>query len=832
MATTYTVKKGDTLSEIAEANLSGSGYNSTYAYVDYLTKLNNLKDPNYIVVGQKIALSEGGESSTSNANKTNTTSRATINLFGLQSNTDRTMYVTWTWSKSNTDNYQVIWYYDTGDNVWFVGSDSKVTDNQSLYNAPTNALKVKVKVKPISKTYKVKNTETHYWTAGWSTEKSYSFSDNPPTTPSTPSVELKNLTLTARLDNLNVNATSIEFQVVKDDTSVCSTGKATITTGSVSYSCSVSAGSEYKVRCRSVRDNLYSDWSAYSNNVGTPPSAPSDISSCRATSATSVYIEWSPVTNATSYELEYTTNIRYFDSSDQTTKVSSIEVTYYEKTGLTSGDEYFFRVRAVNSEGHSSWTAAKSVTIGKPPAAPTTWSSTTTAITGEDLTLYWVHNAEDESRERYAEVELNLNGLTETYTVDNPEADSEEEDKTNSFFEVDTSEHAEGTKLLWRVRTSGITNEFGEWSVQRTVDIYAPPTLELRVTDSKNNLLETLTSFPIYISALAGPSTQIPIGYHLVVTSTESYDTLDNMGNEKHVNKGDSVYSKYFDTSKELSVKLSANDLSLENNVRYIITCTASMDSGLTAASSDDFRVAWTEEEFEPNAEIGIDERAYTANIRPFCKDGYGQIIEGITLSVYRREFDGSFTELATDLANTDNVFITDPHPSLDFARYRIVAMTDATGTISYSDVAGYPVGCSSVIIQWNEDWSGFDVSEETDLEQRPWTGSLLKLPYNIDVSDSYKPDIALIEYIGREYPVSYYGTQLGMTSVWNTMIPKRDKETLYALRRLATWMGDVYVREPSGSGYWANITVTFPQKHLEVTIPVTLNITRVAGGA
>ena len=108
----------------------------------------------------------------------------------------------------------------------------------------------------------------------------------------------------------------------------------------------------------------------------------------------------------------------------------------------------------------------------------------------------------------------------------------------------------------------------------------------------------------------------------------------------------------------------------------------------------------------------------------------------------------------------------------------------------------------------------------------------MLRLPYNIDVSDSNQSDVSLIEYIGRSYPVSYYGTQLGMTSTWNVLIPKDDKDTLYGLRRLANWMGDVYVREPSGSGYWANISVSFSQKHRDVTIPVTLNITRVSGGA
>ena len=108
----------------------------------------------------------------------------------------------------------------------------------------------------------------------------------------------------------------------------------------------------------------------------------------------------------------------------------------------------------------------------------------------------------------------------------------------------------------------------------------------------------------------------------------------------------------------------------------------------------------------------------------------------------------------------------------------------------------------------------------------------MLKLPYNIDVSDDYSPDVSLIKYIGREHPVSYHGTQLGVTSTWNMEFDKQDEDTLYALRRLAIWMGDVYVREPSDSGYWASISVAYSQKHCELTIPVTFDITRVEGGA
>ena len=47
---------------------------------------------------------------------------ATITKFGLQTGSDRTLYATWSWSKSHTANYEVRWTYSTGDGVEFIGS--------------------------------------------------------------------------------------------------------------------------------------------------------------------------------------------------------------------------------------------------------------------------------------------------------------------------------------------------------------------------------------------------------------------------------------------------------------------------------------------------------------------------------------------------------------------------------------------------------------------------------------------------------------------------------------------------------------------------------------
>lgn len=873
-----TVERGDTLSAIARNYGNGKTYQQ-------LAAINDIPNPDLIYIGQQIKLTSD-ESSSSTSSSDN---MVTIKHFGPMADSPDTLFVTWKWSRTNTKHFSVRWEYYTADKTWFVGDASTTEYKYSTFAIPENAKQVRVKVKPVSETYKTKSSskEVAFFTSVWTEWQTHAVVDIE--VPPTPSVTLEGLKLTAEVDNLKKSPSMIQFKIVKNNADTYKTAKVNVSTAHASYSCTILAGSTYKVQCRANKDGVYSDWSEFSSNYDTIPSTPSKFTKCEPKTETSIYLEWSSVTNATSYDIEYATDKTHFDGSDQVTTKNGITTHSYElSSDIEKGKEYFFRVRAVNNQGTSGWSEIASTLIGKGPAAPTTWSSTTTAIVGESLTLYWMHNSEDGSKQTFAHLEVYIDGALKIDQKIDYTTSTEDENRASTFA-IDTSNYAEGAQLRWRVRTAGITKQYGEFSIERVVDIYAPPVLSLSVSDLNGDDVETLTSFPINISAIPGPDTQRAIGYHLAISSKEAYETVDALGNTKMVNEGEVVYSKYFDISSELSVELSAGDVDLENNVEYTITCVVSMNSGLTATSLYEFIVGWSESLYTPNAEIGIDEDSFSAYIKPYCvvyessyhrvsysgrsysvtseviESAYGiavknaltpsgeQVFYGITgdgvelyycevveavpasnvmLAVYRREFDGSFIEIASGLDGSKNTYVTDPHPSLDYARYRIVATAKDTGAVTYYDPPGYPVGGTSIIIQWDEKWSTFDTfGIEDALEQPPWTGSLLKLPYNIDVSDKHDPDVEHIEYIGRKHPVGYYGTQLGEKSTWNVVIDKNDVETLYALRRLAIWMGNVYVREPSGSGYWASINVLFSKKHDELTIPVTIDVTRVEGG-
>lgn len=884
---TYVVKANDTLTSIAEA------YGTT---VNALVELNHIQNPNLIYVGQTLIISGAAEPVATNG-KT-----VTITAFGRLVNETRKMFVTWEWSQADTDHYEVIWqchYPDVDEWLENGGKTENIDIKESVFEVPSDADAVRVKITPVAKTTTVNGKEVAKWT-GVSTSYerlTYYLNNEPPTKPSAaPTVSIEGDQLTAKITGIDgIGATGIEFEVVKDNKTVAYKATATIITDQASWKWTVERGYSYKVRCRGYVNSLYGEWSEYSNEVYSLPLIPS-ITDITVLSKASIMLTFQRVKNAKAYKVQYISNTdvknsgmtpeEYFESggaqiyspSDYTD--NSKEETGTIKWGInldTTGDKFYIRMCATNNTTSSTnyeWSSISIFSVGTVPTAPTTWSIVSSALIGDELKLYWVHNSEDGSTQTGAQIQLKFNDENNAYLfIIGEEANtstgwipSDPDHKINYVRRNDPENNTDktyvcsintyntkfngGAKVQWRVRTSGVSENteesdeiyaYGDWSVWRTFNVYVEASMILSLEDSNGVSLpndgsqyQKLTSFPLCIRANISEATnQKPISYYVTVTANQNgeYESVDNTGNTKLIVKGTVVYSKYFDSNsaemsnKELYVSLLANHINLSNNINYLVTCTASMDSGLRVEQTAEFQVSWEEESFTPFATISVDEESLAAYIHPFI-----QTEENVILSVYRREFDGSFTEIESNLPGVDTPYITDPHPSLDYARYRIIAKSVSTGAISFNDIPGYPVNEGCVVIQWDEEWRNFNDAEGVLVEQ-PWTGSMLKLPYNIAVSESNNPDVTLVEYIGREQPVSYYGTQLRNSLSISVDIDKKDKETLHALRRLQAWMGDVYIREPSGIGYWANVRVSLSTRYNSLVIPVTLNISRVEGG-
>lgn len=809
---------------------------------------------------------------------------------GVQGDTERTLYAVWSLSPESAykrlDYYDVRWDWADINGVWFNGSDSQFKASQihPTFTAPENAFNVRCTVTPRSTTYKKKVTTKNkkgkkstkevvknYWTGVARTAYYYLTDDKTPPKLSAPTVTIDGFKLTASITSPDV-ITAAEFYVVKNDNTAVARGTGWMSYGTASFSCTVSAGGRYKVMVRGYFGplNLYGEWSDYSANIETIPEAPKGFTKHTVLSGTSVQLYWNEALSATTYDIEYAIDKSYFDvSSDVQTVSTETAVTSRIINNLESGRTWYFRLRASNNVGKSGWSEIYSIVLGKIPAAPTTWSASTAIIVGETADLYWMHNSEDGSTQSAAQIEITIGADVQIVTLTGDAVSSDPE--VASLYSITTTEgtHPEGTTIEWRVRTKGILTTpddgYGPWSTKRLVKVYAVPNVELSVSQVSDYSvpIETLTMFPIYIRALATPATQTAVGWNVKVISDESYMTEDEIGRSKSVIAGAEVYSNFFTTdTNTLELMLSAGDISLENNTSYSIVVSVAMDSGLTAEMTYQFDVEWDEEMFEPDAEVTIDYSDFSAYITPYCitpesiynvlqddadvdvldesgvviktfdPEDEAELVQNVTLAVYRREYDGRFTLIASGIQNDRCSTVTDPHPALDYARYRIVVTSTRTGQIGFVDLPGVPIGETGIVLQWDEEWQNFNISQDVaDLAESPKNGSTLILPYNISITDKYGMDVTLAEYIGRAHPVSYYGTQLGVGGSWSSSIPASDADTRFALRRLAIYPGDVYVREPSGVGYWANVNVSFSKSYDNLLSPISLEVTRVEGG-
>lgn len=864
----YTVQEKDTLTKIA---------NNNGVKVDDLVKWNNIENKDLIYVGQVLFLEDpAGENKVAdNALK--------ITAFGLKTNKDNELFVTWTLTTNNIKEYKVIWKINNKENIDVVSRTETVPYSNhggtrySTYSVDKNEVNsVWVTVEAYSTTEEVDGKTTEKWPMKDATSSKYSFRYTP-SKPPVPSVTLEEKKLKASLTNVgDLNATHIIFEIIRDDSEPAfdNSKEIAIVTGAVSYTKEIVQGSKYKVRCCSYNNGLTSDWSNYSENVNSAPKTPV-INSVQVyeKAKNTIAISWTPANSAEKYIIEYVQKnekefgdaLNHFEAINSPKTSVEVEIKESEAkdgeitkliTNIESGKEYYIRMAATNKDSKPPYNFSniEEFIIGTTPDIPSTWSSTTTAVVGEPLNLGWIQNSKDNSRMKNSKLVLYIDGvlftptegLTEESYIITEEAFEDDiisvpefkDDETARLCYIKTDYFNEGSKIEWKVATAGVnTDDYGKYSILRTVNIYSKPILSIGCTKENGDVLDyydnisyKLESLPFNIVLQSGNLVnQKVIGYTINIIANSSYKTINELGNDQMVVSGSSVYSKYFDTNEETFIAtLSASDLDIKDGINYEIVGTATMDSGLTATASTSIQVMWSfDASYIPDAEVTINKEDFSAYIRPYA-NGTGDVL----LSVYRREYDGSFTPIITDILDGENTYVVDPHPSLDYARYRIVAKSKTNGKVTYSDLSSIYIGEKSIIIQWDEKWQNFHASSNGEtLVDRPWSGSMLRLPYNIDISDSFDPDVSLVEYIGRKRPVSYYGTQIRESSSWSTEIPKTDTETLFAIRRLAVWMGNAYVREPSGTGYWAHVNVSYSKSYSNLIIPVSFEITRVEGG-
>ena len=146
----------------------------------------------------------------------------------------------------------------------------------------------------------------------------------------------------------------------------------------------LTANTTYFFRLKAINAGGESPFAA-TTGISTLPGAPTALTASAITQTTLTLSWTAPTGTVTGYELQ-----RAIDAGF-TVGLTSIPVTgtptTVDVTGLTANTAYFFRLRALNASGASSYTAAQATTLPNPPAAPTNLSAS--AITQTSLTLSW-----------------------------------------------------------------------------------------------------------------------------------------------------------------------------------------------------------------------------------------------------------------------------------------------------------------------------------------------------------------------------------------------------------------------------------------------------------
>lgn len=212
---------------------------------------------------------------------------------------------------------------------------------------------------------------------------------------SSPSNNKTNVATSTRLDWGSVSGADYYLIQVSTKSNFSSTVVYEAPTSSQYDVGGLSNGVKYYWRVRACADKWWGsddcgDWSSTWNftTVGiTAPGVPTLVAPVSGTSnvSTSPQLSWISSSGATSYTIQVSKSSSFASGvEEKTTSASS-----YALSGLNYATTYYWRVRACNSAGCSSYTSSRSFTTEAAPPPPPTddWATCTADLTGSKLCL-------------------------------------------------------------------------------------------------------------------------------------------------------------------------------------------------------------------------------------------------------------------------------------------------------------------------------------------------------------------------------------------------------------------------------------------------------------
>lgn len=800
---------------------------------------------------------------TSKSKATKVTSYGTVSSLSIKyDSTTREAYGVWKWQKSHTDYYTVRWDYMNLNGTWVTGSPSntsvggKVTTSKTLttYTVPDNAVQVRLYVLPVSTSHTVYwqtySKSTKKWTKNSTTVK-YWKATSKTTSGKSVDTELGDCSVSAEYQTaydraeLTFGETDYSKRLYRysngswTDAS-SSTGRATVadydSSTAAAYDTGLIAGYSYKYATRTwttySSSTLWGDYSDFSEQVDAPPAAPTDfeVKGIESSSGLAFSASWTRgsayTDNGETYVLRWYTaksDLALDDGEYESATVDSGATSYSSE--VDAAGTWYFAAYATNDSGDSSLVYSDAVVIGSTPAAPTMGSLATYVESGKTLGISWTFNSTDGSTQTAWKLEKSTDsGSTWSSVASGSDTD------TSYNYEV---EEDGGSTLMFRCATAGATGTYSEYGYTADVEVIDPLVVAIECAAE-------VTALPIELNFTSNIDVR---QWVVTITIAEAVETTDLNGDEKLVAAGALVFEAALEPDSEdfdytaVSTTLDPDDANIIDGASYNVVLEAVSTYGTTASSTNEFTTNYSGEAPEPDLTITPVDDSLEAHLFPVCYSSTDvdeedpDAEEELTLrddikelKVWRTDPNGDRLLIAEGIENTGTVELVDPYPNFGTASYRIAAVA-TDGSIGFMDQS-VDVDCNEVVIQFADGFKTYSDDSDEDTTQGE-----IRLPYNLEISETYDPDVSLVEYIGNSEPTLYTGTQRGATVKTSSVVLRVDDSDMVAmLRRYAGDITKAYYRDPTGLGFWAYIKVGLSTAYDSAAVSVDLDITRITG--
>lgn len=428
------------------------------------------------------------------------------------------LYIQYKCTWNNCNGVNVRWdYYDSSTSSWIYGNTStEAKETTVYYDVPQNVTQVRVELVPQPTTVNGApafggGNITHVFNVGdWSI----------PGKGDAPEISIsKDVELKLVLDNIAQTPTPVEgvmFEVYKKEHneqqgSLYQKINAAVYNGHAEATVTVTYGTEFTAKSvyYNHRNNFDADGFPTNGTASDPTqpikSAPLPVEGFGITyqiisagAMLNLTMTWTENVDANEYEIQYTNYDYDWALVEKVQSITTDQHSYILQ--LQNGGHYRFRIRAKNDAGNSSWYETDK-SFGLAPLAPTTWTDVTRKLNDGSFTLYWKHNSRDSTREIKAELVIRPENEPEkTITISRQNQDEKDWYK-NNVYELDTRFYLTSTTVFWKVRTCGESGEYGEWSIEKEIQIYAQPGIQSWLQNDT-----TYVNFPLGVTT----ATQYP----------------------------------------------------------------------------------------------------------------------------------------------------------------------------------------------------------------------------------------------------------------------------------------------------------------------------------